>query len=124
MAAGQRLELGFLVRADHEVVLAERLAVPAAGVEVQHPGGLGGEVRVPGEDPRPVTPRLDGVGPQPAPHCRGRHALHQTLGHRLGSQLRELVEAAPALHERARTDALAAIGRLDRQLEGVATVAG
>ena len=70
MAAAQRLQLGLLVGGDHVVVIAERHTAPDAGVQVQHPGRLGGEVGVPGEDPRPVPPRLDRVVVQPAPHRR------------------------------------------------------
>ena len=39
-------------------------ALPDPGVQIQHPGGLDREVRVPREDPRSVPPRLDGIGVQ------------------------------------------------------------
>ena len=55
-AAG--LHAGFLIRVEHALVLAERLAVEDLGVQVEHPGGFEDEVRVPREDPRPVLPRL------------------------------------------------------------------
>jgi hypothetical protein len=61
VARVQGLELGFLLGADHVLVRAERLAVPAPVVEVEHSGGLDGEVRVTGEDPGPVAPRLDRI---------------------------------------------------------------
>jgi hypothetical protein len=48
----------FLIRGEHALVLAERLAVEDLGVQVEHPGGFEDEVRVPREDPRPVLPRL------------------------------------------------------------------
>jgi hypothetical protein len=51
MAARQGLELGLLVGGDHVVVLAEGLAVKGSVVAVEHTGCLGGEVRVPREDP-------------------------------------------------------------------------
>src|SRR6266511_4569112 len=53
----------------------ETLAWPtsqeAAGVQVQHPAGLGAKVRVADEDPRAMLPRLDRVAGQPAAD-RGR----------------------------------------------------
>jgi len=70
MAAGERLELRLFVCADDVVVGAEPDTVDAAGVEVQDAGRLRGELRVAGEDPRPIAPRLERVGVQPATHRR------------------------------------------------------
>jgi len=70
MTAVECLELGLLIRGDHVVVGAERDAVDDAGVEVEDPSCLGGEVGVAGKDPRPVAPRLDRVSVQPAAHRR------------------------------------------------------
>jgi hypothetical protein len=52
---------GFLVGADDEVPAVQELAVPAAGVEVEHRPGAFGEARIGGEDPRAVLPRLDRI---------------------------------------------------------------
>lgn len=106
MAAAQRLELGLLVRGDHIVVRTEANPAPHAGVEVQDPGRLGCEVGVAGEDPRPVTPRLDGVGVQPAAHRRRRDRRNQPLPYCLAG---ELGRAPP------RQRHLALLGRLARQ---------
>jgi hypothetical protein len=92
MAAGEGLELGLLVRGDHVVVGAERDAVEDARVQVENPSCFRTEVGVAGEDPRPVAPRLDRVGVQPAAHRRRRDRLDETLcqrldpGHHLGSE--------------------------------------
>src|SRR6478672_13411625 len=45
----------------------QRRVVEAAGVEVEHPGRIGAEVGVAGEDPGAVLPGLDRIGGQPAP---------------------------------------------------------
>jgi hypothetical protein len=58
MAAAARLDLGFLIRREHILVVAQQLALEAALVQVQNTAGLGREVRGPREDPRMVPPRL------------------------------------------------------------------
>ncbi len=88
VAPSQGLELGLLIGADHVLVLAERAALPLAGVQVQHSGGLDLELGVAGEDPGPVLPRLDRVGRQPPPYRAGRDRLGQATGNDLGSQFR------------------------------------
>jgi hypothetical protein len=47
VAAAAGLDGGLLIRAQHEVAVAEWLAVVDSGVQVQHDGGAGGEVRCP-----------------------------------------------------------------------------
>jgi hypothetical protein len=54
-------------------------AVPAALVEVEHRPGLLEEVGVPGEDPRPLLPRLDRVLGQPAGDRRRRRLTERVL---------------------------------------------
>jgi hypothetical protein len=65
------LDAGFLVGAEHVLVVAERLSFPFPLVEVQGAGGLEGEVRVAGKDPRPVLPGLQGIVSEPAAHGGG-----------------------------------------------------
>ena len=88
MAPRQGLELGLLIGADHILVGAELDPAPEPLVELEHPGRLDREVRVPREDPRPVLPGLDRVLMQPPPYRRGRHRPDQPLGDRLDGQLR------------------------------------
>ena len=88
MAAAPGLDRGLLVRADHELALAQRLALPCPGVQIQHPGRLDREVGIPREDPRPVLPGLEGVLGQPAPHRGRRDRLHHSAGDRLHGQFR------------------------------------
>ena len=76
MTAAERLELGLLVGGDHVVGGAERDAVEHPGVEVEHPGGLSGEVGIAGEDPRPEAPRLDRRGVKPPAHRRRGDGLN------------------------------------------------
>ena len=74
MAAGERLKLGLLIRRDHIVILSQRPAFPDPLIQIQDPARPGGEVGVPGEDPRPVPPRLDRVfGASGAPSTTTRY---------------------------------------------------
>ncbi len=80
MPPGQDLQLLGPVSADHVLAVAQLGTVPDPLVQVQDPVGLRCELRIPGEDPRPVPPRPDRVRIQPPPHRRPRHRLHQPLG--------------------------------------------
>ena len=88
VAATPGLDRGLLIRADHELALAERFAVEDPGVEVQRSGRLGREVRIPREDPAAVLPWLEDVLGQPAAHRGRRDRLHDSAGDRLRGQLR------------------------------------
>src|SRR5713101_263017 len=68
MHAAARLNAGLLVRGDHEIVAPQRLALPAAGVEVKNAPRLHTEVRVARKDPAPMLPGADGILTEPAPH--------------------------------------------------------
>jgi hypothetical protein len=81
MAARQRLQLGLLVGADHELARMQPPALEAAGVEVEHPAGPGLEVGVAREDPRALLPRLERAVVQPAPDRRRRRVGHALLDH-------------------------------------------
>src|SRR5205823_11352178 len=61
------LDRGLLVTADDVVARVQQLAFPMPAVEIKDPPGLGGELRVTGEDPRAMLPGLDRVLRQPAP---------------------------------------------------------
>ena len=54
-----RLDAGLLVGGDDELVLAQRLALPVARIQVQDASGLGLEVGIAREDPAAVLPRAD-----------------------------------------------------------------
>jgi hypothetical protein len=61
MAADAGLDARLLVGAQDAVERVEAVPVPGSLVQVEDPGGLAEEVRVPGEEPVLVLPRLDGV---------------------------------------------------------------
>lgn len=67
MLAAAGLNAGLLVRGDHKLVGFQGSIVPLAGIEVENPSGLGGEIRIAREDPTAVIPRANGVLVQPAP---------------------------------------------------------
>jgi hypothetical protein len=62
------LNAGFLVGAEHEVLLSQRLALPLPGIEVEDAAGLLRKAGIAGEDPSAVLPGPDGVFMKPAPH--------------------------------------------------------
>lgn len=81
------LDAGLLVGAEHVVVLAKRLPFPYPLVEIQDAGGLEGEVRVAGKDPRPVLPGLQGVISEPTAHSGRRGRGSDATGRRMAVQL-------------------------------------
>jgi hypothetical protein len=68
MQAYTCLNAGLLVGADHELVGAQALPLPATGVQIQDACGLGLELGIAREDPAAMLPGSDGVFVQPAPH--------------------------------------------------------
>ena len=78
MLAAAGLNAGFFIGGDHEFIILQRSVLPLAGVEIQHAPGLGGEVRVTGEDPTTVVPRPKGIFMQPAPQRAAADRGHQT----------------------------------------------
>jgi hypothetical protein len=83
----QGLELGFLIRTDHVVVIPQGLALTAAGVEIQDAAGLWAEVRILGIDLGAVLPELDRILIQPTADGGQADGIHQMLGHRQGPDL-------------------------------------
>jgi hypothetical protein len=62
-----RLDTGFLVGADYELVRSQPATLPNSVVEVEDPAGLVREVGVAGKDPAPVLPGSNGVFVEPSP---------------------------------------------------------
>ena len=69
MLALTRLNAGFFVGGENELVFPQRTALPTAFVEIQDAGGLFGEVGVAGEDPAAVGTR--GAAQQSRASARG-----------------------------------------------------
>ncbi len=70
------LNARFFVRTDHEFVFSEGPSPPTPFVQVKYGPGFRGEVRIPREDPRAMSPGSDGVLTEPAPDggiADGRH---------------------------------------------------
>jgi hypothetical protein len=61
MDAAARLDAGFLVSRDHELIVLERFALPLSLIEIENPSRLCREIRVTRENPTPVLPGTDGV---------------------------------------------------------------
>src|ERR1700730_12756437 len=59
--AAASLNAGLFIGGNDEFVILQRSALPLAGIEIQNAPGLGGEVRIAGEDPTAVVPRSNGV---------------------------------------------------------------
>ena len=78
MLATAGLNAGLFIGGDHEFIILQRPVLPLAGIEIQHLPGLGGEVRVTGEDPTAVVPRPNGIFMQPTPQGAATDRGHQT----------------------------------------------
>lgn len=68
--AKPRLNAGFLIGADHELIGSQSLALPLSGVQVENAASLEGKLRISREDPAPMLPRADRILIEPAPHRR------------------------------------------------------
>jgi hypothetical protein len=81
VAARERLQLGLLIGADHELARMQPPTLKPPGVEVEPAAGLGRELRVAREDPRALLPRLQRAVVQPAPDRRRRRVGAAPLDH-------------------------------------------
>ena len=88
VAAAAGLDGGLFVGGDDELVVAQRLSVPGAGVQIEHLLGFGGEVGVAEEDPGLVLPRFEGVLGQQAAHRRRRYRGADPFGDGVAGQFR------------------------------------
>lgn len=77
-----------MIRADHELLVAQRVTLEHAGVQVQRHGRSRRKVRVPREDPGSVEPRADRVTMQDPPDRGGRDGGHHGPKHQFPGQLR------------------------------------
>jgi hypothetical protein len=77
MDAQPSLDAGLLVSRDDELVLAQRLALPAPLVQIQQAPGLGLEVRIARKDPAAVLPGANRVFMQPTPDGAVADARHR-----------------------------------------------
>lgn len=66
------LDARLLVGTDHVLVCPEWLALPAAGVQVEHRAGPFQKVRIARENPVPIPPWAQGVGSQNSPNAATR----------------------------------------------------
>ena len=68
MTARSRLDAGFLIGAQDELIILKSTPIPHPVVKVQDSAGLAGEVGIARKDPRPVSPGSDGILMEPAPY--------------------------------------------------------
>ena len=76
MSSMSRLNAGLFIGRDHKVVRPQGKSIPDSLVEVQNPAGLMFKLGIPGKDPTPVLPWLDGILSQPSPDCRAADIGH------------------------------------------------
>ncbi len=87
MLALTRLNAGFFVGGENELVFPQRTALPTAFVEIQDAGGLFGEVGVAGEDPAAVVPGAQRSRVEPAPEGGAADVGDQTSTQDLAANL-------------------------------------
>src|SRR5215207_7688127 len=85
LAAMASLDRGLLVGRDHVLLGTERLTLPPALVEVQHPPGFMGEVGISGRNPGAVVEGPQGIFGKPSPDGGSRDLGHEAPLHRLPS---------------------------------------
>ena len=74
------LNTRFLVSRDHEVISAQRRALPHALIEIEDGTGLGRKVGIAREDSASMLPRAESVGAEPTPQRGAADFGDQTLG--------------------------------------------
>jgi len=62
------LDAGFFIGGNHEVAIAQDLAIPCPVVQIQNAPCFLLEMGATGPDPTPIAPGADRIGAEPAPH--------------------------------------------------------
>lgn len=81
------LDAGLFVRADHVLVLSQRLPFPEALIQIQDTSRFLCEAGVARKNPAAMRPRLDGVGMEPAPYRRTTDGGHNATPNRLAGDV-------------------------------------
>src|SRR5437870_10832512 len=92
MQSAASLDAGLFIGAEHILVRPQRLALPAAGVQLEHRASEFQKVRIAGKDPALVAPGTQSVLHQQPPDgaARGTSAASQ-LDRNLGGEFGEAV---------------------------------
>jgi hypothetical protein len=95
--AAPRLNAGFLICGNNELIVFQGLTFPFAGIQIQHASGFVGKVGIPRENPTPVIPGTDGILMEPAPigttaipgmtHSRWKPAFRRPVESRVSSSV-------------------------------------
>src|SRR2546426_6927289 len=88
MNSGAGLDAGLFVGGEHKVICGQRLVLPYPRVEIQHPSGLAGKVRIARKNPAAVLPRTNGILVQPAPNRAATDAGDQACSAGVAGPLR------------------------------------
>jgi len=59
--ASPRLDAGFLIGRNNELIVLQRLTLPVAGIQIQQAAGFVSEVGIAREDPTTVVPRTNSI---------------------------------------------------------------
>lgn len=94
MSSTPCLNARLFIGGDHKVVGPQGKSVPHSLIKVQNPAGLLLKLRVPGKDPTPVLPRLNGILSQPSPdggtaHVGNNASLYSFPGNFPGAPSRQ-----------------------------------
>jgi hypothetical protein len=79
MLAPPRLNTGFLVRGNDELIVFQGLIFPSAGVQIQEASSFVSELGVARKDPTAVIPRPNSVLMQPTPNGAATNGSHQPV---------------------------------------------
>ena len=76
MFSMSRLNARLFISGDHKIARPQWKSIPYPLIEIQNSAGLLLELGIPGKDPAPVVPRLDGILSQPSPDRGAAHVSH------------------------------------------------
>src|SRR6516162_686189 len=87
--AAPGLHTGLFIRREHEVIDAQRAALPHPLVQVQDPAGLGRKLRIARENPAAMLPGTQRIAAQPAPQSGTADLGNQSLSDNVPADFRE-----------------------------------
>src|SRR5262245_165429 len=87
--AAPGLHTGLFIRREHEVIGAQRAALPHALIEVQDPAGLGGKLRIARKNPAAMSPSPQRIAAQPTPQGGAADLRNQSLSDNMSAEFRE-----------------------------------
>ena len=78
MATATRLNARFFIGRQNKFVILKGLTIPCPVIEIQNPASFFGKLRIPGKNPRAVTPGTNSILMEPSPYRAIAHGSSKT----------------------------------------------